>query len=164
MRCVCYTYMSSPIGRLLLAGDENGLRLISFEEGKGAQGPQSDWEPSETLFLETIRQLTAYFERKLKNFDLRLALQGTTFQMMVWRQLLEIPYGITVTYADLARAIGKPKAVRAVGAANGSNPLPIVVPCHRVVGSNGSLTGYGGGLRIKEYLLKLENAATFRIR
>lgn len=162
MKHTYYTYMPSPVGRLLLAGEEAGLKLIGFEGWKGASEPRLDWELSEAPFREPIRQLTAYFERKLQSFNLSLAPEGTPFQRIVWRQLLEIPYGITVTYADVARAIGKPKAVRAVGSANGSNPLPIVVPCHRVVGSNGSLTGYGGGLRIKEFLLRLEDAEIVR--
>ncbi len=162
MGCVYYTYMPSPVGKLLLAGEERALKLIGFEQGKGVLEPRSDWEPSETAFREAIRQLTAYFDRKLRKFNLPLAPEGTPFQRIVWDQLLGIPYGITVTYAELARTIGRPDAVRAVGSANGRNPLPIVVPCHRVVGSGGSLTGYGGGLRAKEFLLKLEDASIVR--
>ena len=105
---------------------------------------------------ETIRQLRAYFAGELENFDLPLAPQGTPFQLSVWNRLCEIPYGETISYGELARRLGNPNASRAVGLANGSNPIPIVIPCHRVIGSNGKLTGYGGGLPIKEKLLALE--------
>ena len=105
---------------------------------------------------ETIRQLEAYFAGELESFTLPLAPHGTPFQMEVWRRLCDIPYGQTISYGEMARRIGNPKASRAVGLANGSNPIPIVIPCHRVIGSNGKLTGYGGGLPIKEKLLALE--------
>jgi methylated-DNA-[protein]-cysteine S-methyltransferase len=110
---------------------------------------------------ETVRQLKAYFSRKLTRFNLPLSPDGTPFQLTVWRELERIPYGELISYGELARRIGKPKASRAVGAANGANPIPIVVPCHRVIGSNGTLTGYGGGLPIKEKLLALERARLF---
>jgi len=109
------------------------------------------------LLKETIRQLRAYFSGELEHFDLPLAPHGTPFQLEVWRRLCEIPYGETISYGELARRIGNPKASRAVGLANGSNPIPIIIPCHRVIGSNGKLTGYGGGLPIKQKLLALEH-------
>ncbi len=108
------------------------------------------------LLKETIRQLRAYFAGELEAFDLPLAPEGTPFQLKVWRRLCDVPYGETISYGELARRIGNPNASRAVGLANGSNPIPIIIPCHRVIGSNGSLTGYGGGLPIKEKLLALE--------
>ncbi len=105
---------------------------------------------------ETIRQLHSYFARELEEFDLPLAPEGTAFQLRVWKRLCDIPYGETISYGELARRLDNPNASRAVGLANGSNPIPIVIPCHRVIGSNGKLTGYGGGLPIKEKLLALE--------
>jgi len=152
-----YTTIESPVGALLLAGDEGGLRFISFADKKRAVKPQRDWTEATKPFAEVIRQLRAYFRGELKEFDVKLNMKGTEFQMLVWKSLLEIPYGETTSYGALAKQIGKPDAVRAVGLANGSNPIPIIVPCHRVIGSNGSLTGYGGGLPIKEKLLALEN-------
>ena len=119
--------------------------------------PEPGWKLDSTPFRETIRQLKAYFHGELKEFDLPLALDGTAFQVSVWQNLCEISYGKTISYGQLADRIGNPKAVRAVGLANGSNPIAIIVPCHRVIGSNGKLTGYGGGLPIKEKLLALES-------
>ena len=140
-----YTYMSTPIGQLLLAGDEQALQLIGFPQGSGHRTPQSEWREDKQPFHEVIRQLEAYFSGESAVFDLPLQPQGTLFQRSVWQALLEIPYGTTTSYGELAKKIGKPKAVRAVGAANGANPIPIVIPCHRVIGSNGKLTGFGGG-------------------
>ncbi|PYJ53323.1 MAG: cysteine methyltransferase [Verrucomicrobia bacterium] len=146
---VCYTQIASPLGLLLIAGDDAGLE---------AQPQRSDpaWREDAAPLTETIRQLQAYFAGELENFNLPLAPEGTQFQMEVWRRLCDIPYGQTISYGELARRVGNPKASRAVGLANGSNPIPIVIPCHRVIGSNGKLTGYGGGLPIKEKLLALE--------
>jgi methylated-DNA-[protein]-cysteine S-methyltransferase len=152
-----FTEFQSPVGPLLLAGDDRGLHLISFAATKRAAAPRPDWVEDKTPFAETIRQLRAYFGGKLQEFDLPLVLEGTPFQLRVWNSLRRIPFGQTISYGQLARRIGKPKAVRAVGLANGSNPIPIIVPCHRVIGSNGKLTGYGGGLPIKEKLLALES-------
>ncbi len=118
--------------------------------------PKAEWREDATGFHEAIRQLRAYFAGELETFDLLLAPEGTPFQQRVWGELLKIPYGNTTSYGELAKRIGNPKASRAVGLANGSNPIPIVIPCHRVIGSNGKLTGYGGGLPIKEKLLALE--------
>jgi methylated-DNA-[protein]-cysteine S-methyltransferase len=154
-----YAMMESPVGPLTIAGDDNGLHFILFGAGKRAASPAAGWNPSDRGVVgETARQLAAYFEKKLIRFDLPLHPKGTQFQREVWRELQRIPYGEVISYGELARRIGKPNASRAVGAANGSNPIPIVVPCHRVIGSNGKLTGYGGGLPIKEALLKLERA------
>ena len=152
-----YTTMESPIGALLLAGNEQGLCFLSFAAKKGAVTPRRGWTENRAPLVEAMRQLRAYFSAKLREFDLPLCLEGTPFQLQVWEGLRAIPYGETISYGELARRIGKPEAVRAVGAANGSNPIPIIVPCHRVIGSDGSLTGYGGGLTIKEKLLALES-------
>jgi len=154
---VCYTTFDSPVGPLLLAGDAQALRLVSFENGKRAVPLKTDWKQNRAAFAEVIRQLQAYFRGELKEFDLPLAMEGTEFQLRVWKELRVIPYGETISYAQLAGRIGNPKAVRAVGLANGSNPIPIIVPCHRVIGSDGSLTGFGGGLATKKKLLELEN-------
>jgi len=151
-----YTQIESPVGPLLLAADDAGLRQILFVEGRHPAQPESSWKQNRPAFSETIRQLRAYFAGELENFDLQLAPEGTPFQLGVWRRLCDIPYGKTISYGELAGQIGNPKASRAVGLANGSNPIPIVIPCHRVIGSNGKLTGYGGGLPIKEKLLALE--------
>jgi methylated-DNA-[protein]-cysteine S-methyltransferase len=157
-----YKIMESPVGPLAIAGDDAGLRFIFFHADKPASRPQPDWQESNRgVVRETVRQLKAYFSRKLTRFDLPLSPEGTPFQLAVWRELERIPYGEVISYGELARRIGKPKASRAVGAANGANPIPIVVPCHRVIGSNGTLTGFGGGLPIKGKLLALERARLF---
>ena len=151
-----YTFLDSPIGKLLLAGDANGLQQILFSTDGRPATPDPEWIEDPSALAEAIRQLKAYFAGELENFDLSLSPQGTPFQQKVWSELQKIPYGETVSYGELARRIGNPKASRAVGLANGSNPISIVIPCHRVIGSNGKLTGYGGGLPIKEKLLALE--------
>ena len=152
-----YTYMASPLGALLLVRDGTGLRQIVFAKNGGPAEPQPDWQEDSAAFREVATQLKAYFAAQLRTFDLPLAPEGTPFQQLVWGELLKIPYGETISYGELAHRIGNPKASRAVGLANGSNPIPIVIPCHRVIGSNGKLTGYGGGLPIKEKLLALEH-------
>jgi methylated-DNA-[protein]-cysteine S-methyltransferase len=157
MSDIWYTYYESPLGKTLLAADERGLRLISFAAGKRPKRPESNWRKDVAPFKETIRQLRAYFAGELREFDLRLSLIGTDFQLRVWQMLQTIPYGETTSYGQLARRLGNPNASRAVGLANGSNPIPIVVPCHRVIGSSGSLVGYGGGLSNKKALLALES-------
>jgi methylated-DNA-[protein]-cysteine S-methyltransferase len=156
MNTTYFTQIESPLGPLLLAADGAGLRQIEFAKGKRTSQPAPSWREDPTQLSEPIRQLRAYFAGELEDFDLPLAPEGTPFQLGVWRRLSEIPYGQTISYGELARRIGNPKASRAVGLANGSNPIPIVIPCHRVIGSNGKLTGYGGGLPIKEKLLALE--------
>jgi len=154
---VFYTTFESPVGPLLLAGNADALRLVSFESSKHAAPPQADWKQDKAPFAEVVRQLQAYFRGELREFDVPLALQGTEFQRRVWNALRGIPYGETISYLQLAERVGNPKAVRAVGLANGSNPIPIIVPCHRVIGSDGSLTGFGGGISTKKKLLELES-------
>lgn len=154
---VFYTTFESPVGPLLLAGDADGLRRVNFESSKHAAPPAADWKEDRAPFAEVIRQLQAYFRGELRKFDVPLAMEGTEFQLRVWNALRGIPYGETISYLQLAERIGNPKAVRAVGLANGSNPIPIIVPCHRVIGSDGSLTGFGGGISTKKKLLELES-------
>lgn len=151
-----YTTISSPLGEILLARNDQGLTHLNFQEGAHPLPIDPAWRQERDAFRDTVAQLDAYFAGELREFDLPLAPQGTPFQLAVWQALQTIPYGRTLTYAQLAQQLGKPKAVRAVGAANGRNPLPIIIPCHRVIGADGSLTGYGGGLPIKEALLSLE--------
>lgn len=151
-----YCFLQTPIGKLLLAGDEDGLHLLSFPGGSMHREPKPDWVASEQPFTAVRTQLSAYFAGTLKQFDVPLKPTGTEFQLQVLSELQKIPYGITTSYGDIAARIGRPRAVRAVGAANGRNPLPIIIPCHRVVGSNGKLTGFGGGLPTKRALLQLE--------
>ena len=153
-----YTYLDSPIGRLLLAGEGNDGRLhrILFPNEQAKADPPGGWRRDDTLFADAADQLRAYFAGALTRFDLHLRFAGTDFQNAVWRALCGIPFGQTVSYGALAARIGRPTASRAVGAANGANPLPIVVPCHRVIGSDKSLTGFGGGIDTKRYLLAHE--------
>jgi methylated-DNA-[protein]-cysteine S-methyltransferase len=151
-----YSYLKSPVGDLLLVGDGSGLKQIHFVNGRHAVGPDSAWKENRSPFKTVTSQLQAYFAGELEDFDLPLAPDGTPFQLKVWKRLCDIPYGETMSYGELAKKIGNPNASRAVGLANGSNPIPIIIPCHRVIGSNGKLTGYGGGLPIKEKLLALE--------
>lgn len=151
-----YCYLDTPIGELLLAGDDDALCLVSFPEGAMRRDPEPDWIYNEKPFAAARQQLTEYFAGERRAFDLPLKISGTEFQMSVLKALRQIPYGETTSYADIAERIGRPKAVRAVGAANGRNPIPIIVPCHRVIGSHGDLTGFGGGLDTKEALLRLE--------
>jgi methylated-DNA-[protein]-cysteine S-methyltransferase len=143
-------------GNLTLVGNENGLRFISFQQGKTPLTINERWRHDKRFFRPVIDQLDAYFSGRLQTFDFKLAPSGTPFQLKVWNSLAEIPYGKLTTYGAIAEKIGNPKAVRAVGAANARNPLPIVLPCHRVIGSNGTLTGFGGGLDVKERLIALE--------
>jgi methylated-DNA-[protein]-cysteine S-methyltransferase len=157
MSAVYYTMFESPVGPLLLAGDSSALRRVSFESSKRSPILQADWKQNRSAFTEVIRQLQDYFRGELKEFNVPLAMEGTEFQLRVWNELRAIPYGETISYAQLAERIGNPQAVRAVGLANGSNPIPIIVPCHRVIGSDGSLTGFGGGLSTKKKLLDLES-------
>jgi methylated-DNA-[protein]-cysteine S-methyltransferase len=151
-----YARHESPVGPLLLAGDGVALKVIGFSEGKGRVDRDPRWRRDPRALAEAARQLDEYFAGTRRAFDLRLAPSGTPFQLSVWRELQTIPYGDTWSYRDLAIALGNGLAVRAVGLANGRNPIPIVVPCHRVIGSDGSLTGFGGGLEAKRYLLDLE--------
>jgi len=147
-----YAYLDSPIGLIELGGAAEALTTVAFvEQRRGGVEPNA-------VLDEAWRQLAEYFAGERHEFDAPLALRGSEFQLAVWNQLLTIPYGQTASYQDIADALGKPRAVRAVGAANGQNPIAIIVPCHRVVGSNGKLVGYGGGLWRKEWLLRHEGA------
>ena len=156
---LAYTYMATPIGRLLLAGTEEALHYLSFPSGHKAFGPKQGWQRSEAPFGEAKRQLADYFAGKRRSFDLPLVLTGTAFQKRVWKTLRSIPFGETRSYGWLAAEIGRPTASRAVGAANGANPIPVIVPCHRVIGSNGALTGFGGGIETKQFLLGHEGVS-----
>jgi methylated-DNA-[protein]-cysteine S-methyltransferase len=150
-----FQYLDTPIGTLRLLS--NGVQLVNIEFA-GQYGATDAVENSDTVLAACAAQLTAYFAGKRRHFDLPLAPRGTPFQRSVWAALANIPYGQLRSYRDIAWSIGNPAAVRAVGAANGRNPLPIVVPCHRVIGSNGALTGFAGGLEVKRFLLDLEGA------
>lgn len=154
--------MESPIGALLIAGDDAGLHAISFPSGSRAVVPRIEWERDDGFFEEAFGQLHAYFAGELTNFDLPLCFSGTVFQETVWQALMGIPFGETTSYGALALAIGRPTASRAVGAANGANPLPIIAPCHRVIGAGRSLTGFGGGLDTKRFLLEHEQRVAGR--
>lgn len=155
-----YCYLDSPIGTLLVAGDEEAIRRIEFPRDGKPGKPEPEWiESARGTVAEAVRQLGEYFSGHRAEFELPLAPEGTAFQRTVWRHLQDIPYGETISYGELAKRVGNPKASRAVGAANGQNPIPIVIPCHRVIGSNGKLTGFGGGLPTKEALLALEKTA-----
>jgi methylated-DNA-[protein]-cysteine S-methyltransferase len=158
MSVTYYCHFDSPVGSLLLAGDGVALELISFSTGRAARLPSADWMRRNDAFKPVKQQLAAYFAGELTSFTLSLAPKGTDFQLAVWAALAQIPYGETCSYGDIANRIGKPEASRAVGSANGQNPLPIVIPCHRVIGSNGALVGFGGGLDCKQFLLRLEQA------
>ena len=151
-----YTYVTSPIGRLLLAGDDVVLERLHFSSGSKAQLPDATWLARPEMFASVAQQLEAYFRGELQDFALTLNPKGTAFQLAVWRELVKIPYGHTITYGELAKRLGNPQASRAVGLANGANPIAIVQPCHRVMGANGKLTGFGGGLDVKQRLLDLE--------
>ena len=154
----CYQWTESPVGRLLLVADEGGLRELLFERGRTSPSIDASWKNNDHLLREAILQLRAFFAGERQHFDLELNPQGTGFQQRVWRALQEIPFGETISYRELARRLGNPAASRAVGLANGSNPIAIIIPCHRVIGSNGTLTGYGGGLENKRWLLDFERS------
>lgn len=158
MSTIYWHEMDSPIGRLLLAGERDRLSLVHFQSTARPRQPDPEWIERSSMFGAVERQLREYFASKRRTFDLELMMPGTPFQRDVWSALRAIPYGETISYAELAARLGKPRAVRAVGSANGANPVPIVVPCHRVIGSDGSLTGFGGGLDLKRRLLALEGA------
>lgn len=151
-----YTTMPSPVGALLLCGDDEGLEGLYLSDHRHGRVIGPAWTRRDDAFSATCEQLEAFFAGERATFDLPLAASGTPFQQTVWRALLDIPYGETESYGALAARLGRPGAARAVGLANGRNPISIVVPCHRVVGASGSLTGYGGGLEAKRALLGLE--------
>ncbi len=156
MNNIVYTTVESPIGELLLAGDGQALQILSMQGGRHPVTIEPRWERREEPFAAVISQLGEYFDGARSGFDVPLALNGNAFELRVWQALCEIPYGETVSYGEIARAIAQPTAARAVGLANGRNPVALIVPCHRVIGANGSLTGYGGGLERKRFLLDLE--------
>ncbi len=159
-----YCYTDSPLGALLLAGTAEGLHVIGFPEGFGHRDVEADWIEDPQPFRSVAAQLVAYFAGERFKFQFPLSPSGTAFRLQVWGALQRIPYGETISYGELAARIGNPKASRAVGAAVGSNPLPIVVPCHRVIGKSGSLTGFGGGLPAKKMLLELERRTSIAVR
>jgi methylated-DNA-[protein]-cysteine S-methyltransferase len=162
---IVYDTMPSPVGELLLTAEDDGLTGVYFQPRDGGHCPEAGWRSAEkrdevasAVLAATRAQLEAYFAGELTTFDLPLVPRGTPFQRRVWTALCGIGYGEAISYAELARRIGNPSAVRAVGGANGRNPLPIVVPCHRVIGADGSLTGFGGGVERKRWLLAHEGA------
>lgn len=150
------TEYHSPIGKLVLGADEHGLRHIMFPQGSRCFDPPENWVRTSAGFNQTIEQLDEYFAGTRKRFTIKLSPAGTDFQRSVWLALLQLEYGHTSSYGEIASLIGKPKASRAVGAANGANPIPIIIPCHRVIGAGGNLTGFGGGLSTKQWLLAHE--------
>ena len=159
-RTKIYSKTDSPIGELLLISDGDLLTGLYFQRAHNGFGIPEGGIVNDDLdiFRNTTRQLKQYFDGSLKEFDIPVKFEGTTFQKSVWLELFNIPYGETVSYLDIAKQVGDPTAARAVGWANGKNPIPIIYPCHRVIGSNGKLTGYGGGLDKKEWLLRHEGA------
>ncbi|MGI9372390.1 MAG: methylated-DNA--[protein]-cysteine S-methyltransferase [Hyphomicrobiales bacterium] len=153
---LAYDYFECPIGPLLIAGNEQALHLISFPVDRYQERIMDSWVRDGSPLTQAFKQLSAYFALETKEFDVELEFSGTAFQRSVWRALLDIPFGQTISYGELAKRIGNPNASRAVGAANGANHLPIIVPCHRVIGADNSLTGFGGGLPTKQFLLAHE--------
>lgn len=157
----CYHWYQSPFGELLITGNNHALSTLTFP-GKNAI-VADQWIRDATPFKDVCRQLDCYFAGQLTEFELALAPRGTEFQQSVWAELIDIPYGETTSYGAIAKKLNNPKAVRAVGGANGRNPIPVIIPCHRVIGSDGSLTGFGGGLPVKTFLLNLENSDQFTL-
>jgi len=159
-----YTILDeTPVGRLLIAGDDEGLRHVQFLKAEDSSNIPVNWEENVKKLREPIRQLKLYFTGKLRQFSLPLAGEGTEFQKKVWAALCDVPFGETASYREIAAAIRKPTASRAVGMANGRNPISIIVPCHRIIGASGKLVGYGGGLENKKTLLRHEGATGWSI-
>jgi methylated-DNA-[protein]-cysteine S-methyltransferase len=156
----CYSYIDTPLGQMFVQGDEQFVTGLFMPQHKGWRGPDASWHMSNAPFDAVREQLAEYFAGQRQQFDVPLKLTGTPFQQRVWQQLVRIPFGTTITYGQLAQRVGKPTASRAVGHANGRNPISIIVPCHRVIGANGKLTGYAGGVDKKEWLLAWERSAT----
>lgn len=156
MSQIYFDQMPSPIGLLFLVADDEGLREVRFELEKRPHEPLHGWVHSAQKLAQVRHQLEAYFSGELHAFNLPLKPQGTEFQQSVWRALTTIPYAQTTSYGQLAQQLDRPTASRTVGAANGRNPIPIIIPCHRVIGSNGTLTGFAGGLAAKQWLLEHE--------
>ncbi len=163
METLYYSRLQSPVGPLLIGVSDEALVALEFDRGLPQKigGLPVRWEESEARTRAVRQQMQEYFSGKRRNFDLALDLRGTEFHKRCWRQLLEIPYGETCSYADIARAVGNPKSFRAVGQANHRNPVAIIVPCHRVLAAGCYLGGYGGGLPVKAFLLRLEGAAFY---
>ncbi len=159
-----FTTMTSPVGELLLTSNGDALTAVYFEDPKYGPTSTDGWIRDDSVLAEARQQLEEYFRGERTEFDLALAPKGTDFQRSVWRALTEIPYAATTSYGAIAARIGKPSASRAVGAANGRNPISIIVPCHRVIGSGGDLTGYGGGLDRKRWLLDHEAVVLSKVR
>lgn len=151
-----FTSFDSPVGELLLSADDGGLRTLEFAAGRHPVAPRPEWTRADAAFEDLHRQLNEYFAGRRTGFDVRLAPEGSPFQLRAWEELRQIPYGATISYGELARRVGNPAASRAVGLANGRNPISIIIPCHRVIGATGKLTGFGGGLENKRRLLALE--------
>ncbi|MGA8324516.1 MAG: methylated-DNA--[protein]-cysteine S-methyltransferase [Candidatus Cybelea sp.] len=155
-----YTIVPSPVGKLRLVGSDRGLVAVSWESKRSSVPRLETMEdPHHPVLVEAARQLDQYFAGQRKEFELKLEFRGTDFQKRVWYELLKIPFGETRTYGEIARRLGNVNAMRAVGAANGRNPIPIIAPCHRVIGASGDLVGFGGGLEVKEYLINFERGA-----
>ena len=152
-----YTTMDSPLGELLLLGDHGVLHGLHMQAGRHPIRIQSSWVRDDEAFAEVREQLEEYFAGTRDRFDVKMHMDGTAFQRTVWHELTQIPYGETISYGELAKRIGRPDRARAVGTANGQNPIAVIVPCHRVIGANGKLVGYGGGLDNKRRLLELES-------
>jgi methylated-DNA-[protein]-cysteine S-methyltransferase len=155
-----YSYVDCPLGRLFLRGDGQFLTGLFMRQHKCGSGPDASWQLSDAPFTAVREQLAEYFAGERQQFDVPLKLAGTPFQQRVWQELVRIPFGTTISYGQLAQCVGKPTASRAVGQANGRNPISIIVPCHRVIGANGKLTGFGGGVDKKQWLLAWERSAT----
>jgi methylated-DNA-[protein]-cysteine S-methyltransferase len=155
-----YEIVQSPVGRLRLVGSDRGLAAVQWEsKWLNSASAEATHDAHHPVLVEAARQLGQYFAAKRKTFDVKLEFIGTEFQKRVWGELLTIPFGETRTYGEIARRLGNVKAMRAVGAANGANPIPIIAPCHRVIGASGDLVGFGGGLQVKEYLINFERGA-----
>jgi methylated-DNA-[protein]-cysteine S-methyltransferase len=152
-----YTTMDSPLGELLLLGDDGILHGLYMQAGRHPVAIQPRWERDDDAFADVREQLEEYFAGTRNSFDVKMHMEGTAFQRTVWHELTQIPYGETISYGELAQRIGRPDRARAVGTANGQNPIAVIVPCHRVIGANGKLVGYGGGLDNKRRLLELES-------
>ncbi|HHL42150.1 MAG TPA: methylated-DNA--[protein]-cysteine S-methyltransferase [Hellea balneolensis] len=160
MAQIYFEYLPSPVGDFLVAGTPKVLHFTGFSSGHQKRTPQHLWRRDAVPLMYAITPLQAYFAGEKVDFDIPYKVDGTEFQRRVWSALCEIPYGETVSYGDIARRLECPGASRAIGAANAANHLPIIIPCHRVIGADGSLTGFGGGLKTKKKLLRLEGIAT----
>jgi methylated-DNA-[protein]-cysteine S-methyltransferase len=155
----CYSYIDCPLGQMFVQGDGEFVTGLYLPRHKGWRGPDPAWRQSDMSFTAVREQLAEYFAGERDQFDAPTKLAGTPFQLQVWQELTRIPFGETITYADLAQRVGRPTATRAVGHANGRNPISIIIPCHRVIGADGKLTGYAGGVDKKQWLLAWERRA-----